>query len=113
MPLADRRWLYFRTDIIKRVYSELSFLHELKTSIYIYIDTISQSEQPDQHLFIRPYSTIEVFVSNKTELYISDPDDDDAIEYDLGRSSDRIEATCTAFGGSPIPTFKWYVHYDI
>ena len=53
--------------------------------------------------------SVEVFVSNKTEIRITDPDvrGGDTVEYDLGKSSSRIEATCTAYGGSPTPTFKW------
>ena len=53
--------------------------------------------------------TVEVFVSNKSEISITDPDLSrvDSIEYDLGRSSNRIEATCTAYGGSPTPIFTW------
>lgn len=58
--------------------------------------------------------TVEVFVSNKSEIYITEPDLNrvDSIQYDLGKSSDRIEATCTGYGGSPIPTFHWFVDDD-
>lgn len=58
--------------------------------------------------------TVEVFVSNKSEIYITDPDVNrvDSIQYDLRKSSDRIEATCTGYGGSPTPIFTWYVDED-
>jgi hypothetical protein len=55
----------------------------------------------------------EVFVSNKSSIFITDPDDnDDTIEYDIARGNDRITATCTAYGGSPVPAFKWYIDDD-
>ena len=60
-------------------------------------------------LLVLANRSVEVFVSNKTEIRITDPDvrGGDTVEYDLGKSSSRIEATCTAYGGSPTPTFKW------
>ena len=73
--------------------------------IYIFIDDLSK------HVKIICYFTIrisEVFVSNKSSIFITDPDDnDDTIEYDIARGNDRITATCTAYGGSPVPAFKW------
>lgn len=55
----------------------------------------------------------EVFISNQSEPIITQPDvrrqPTPTITYSLAQSSPRIQATCTAFGGIPAPTFHWYV----
>ena len=56
-------------------------------------------------------SQVEVWVANMSTLYITDPDlEDDSsltIVYDLSDDRREIEATCTAYGAIPEPTFHW------
>jgi len=61
---------------------------------------------------ITTMGVVEVYVSNVTEIHITDPAEGDDIQYDLSRTSKAIEATCTGYGGSPDPTFHWYVDDD-
>jgi len=56
--------------------------------------------------------TVAIYVSNVTEIAITEPTDGDDIQYDLSRQSRAIEATCTGFGGLPEPTFHWYLDDD-
>jgi len=55
---------------------------------------------------------VDVFISNVTEIQITDPVNGDDIQYDLSRTSRGIEATCTGWGGLPDPTFHWYIDDD-
>lgn len=62
------------------------------------------------------YSNVELFVTNKTTVRMIQPDawaqNPEMIKYDLDQSRPEIRATCRGYGGSPQPTFKWYVNDD-
>ena len=57
------------------------------------------------------FSEVDAFVSNQSKIYITEPDlwqnPSEVISYDLSNSNSEIEATCTAYGGNPEPTFRW------
>ena len=99
MPFTSWRW---NVEINNRVGRE--YLNNLSSS---HVNS-KLSYKQDIIIYFFSIRISEVFVSNKSSIFITDPDDDDeTIEYDISRSSDRITATCTAYGGSPVPAFKW------
>lgn len=58
----------------------------------------------------------DIHISNQSTIFITEPDHfqdpNEMIEYTLDQSNERIEATCTAYGGKPDPEFHWYVNDD-
>ena len=102
MPFTSRRW---NIEINNRVGGNILIIFLVFILMHINIDDLSKHVKIIYHFTIR---ISEVFVSNKSSIFITDPDDnDDTIEYDITRGNDRITATCTAYGGSPVPAFKW------
>jgi hypothetical protein len=71
------------------------------------------SERPDA---VAKFSVVELFVSNQSELWISEPDlqkdDSQTILYGANDNNAEIEATCRAVGGRPIPKFQWFINDD-
>ena len=57
------------------------------------------------------FSEIDVHVSNKSKLFITEPDlrvkPNEVVQYSVGDSNSEIEATCTGYGGNPEPEFHW------
>jgi len=56
---------------------------------------------------------IDVYVSNQSEPIITQPDmrrdSSQIISYSVESGYGQINAVCTAFGGTPSPTIRWYV----
>ncbi len=68
------------------------------------------SDHPDSS---GQFSSVELFVSNQSQIYISDPPNEDMelvnreeIVYSVN-DRDEIEAVCTSIGGRPTPEFHW------
>jgi len=62
------------------------------------------------------FDDVDAFVSNQSTIYITEPDlwsdPSEVITYEIDKTNTEIEATCTAYGGNPEPTFHWYVGDD-
>jgi len=56
---------------------------------------------------------LDLHVANKSYVVITEPDlwqDPHAVvEYQIDDTRAEIEATCTAYGGKPVPEFHWYI----
>lgn len=57
------------------------------------------------------FSELDLHVANKSYVVITEPDlwqDPHAVvEYQIDDTRAEIEATCTAYGGKPVPEFHW------
>ena len=57
------------------------------------------------------FSELDLHVANKSYVVITEPDlwqDPHAVvEYQIDDARAEIEATCTAYGGKPVPEFHW------
>ena len=74
--------------------------------------------------FQSPERTIEVYTYNRSQLFMRDEDDNQQTSIDTtynwdtkeeewndGKSSyEKVEVKCQAYGGRPIPEFKWYIN---
>jgi len=62
------------------------------------------------------YNSVELFMANQSTVRMIQPDawapNPEMIKYDLDQSRPEIRASCRAYGGSPQPTFKWFVTDD-
>ena len=60
---------------------------------------------------INIFSELDLHVANKSYVVITEPDlwqDPHAVlEYQIDDTRAEIEATCTAYGGKPVPEFHW------
>ena len=65
----------------------------------------------DIFILVNLFSELELHVANQSYVVITEPDlwqDPHAvIEYQIDESRAEIEATCTAYGGKPVPEFHW------
>ena len=55
----------------------------------------------------------EIYTYNQSQLFMVDADDqlENSISTSYNKSGwERVEFGCKAFGGRPIPTFRWYIN---